>query len=75
MADNAPYDNRWHILRRCDLIVEGVQVGGHWMLTIGTERAGLRVTRGRLSRRGRWHPWQPCVFLLWRGRRVDVRVR
>ena len=42
----------------------------HYMLTIGSERAGLRITRGNLDRRGRWHPWRPDVFLLWRGRRV-----
>jgi hypothetical protein len=42
----------------------------HRMLTIGTDRAGLRVTMGRLDRQGRFHRRQPCVFLLWRGRRV-----
>jgi hypothetical protein len=40
------------------------------MLTIGTEKLGIRITKGRLSRRGRWHGRSPCVFLLWRGRRV-----
>jgi hypothetical protein len=45
------------------------QFGGHWMLTLGSERAGLRVTPGRLGRGGRWHGWQPNVFVLWRGRR------
>lgn len=58
------------LLERCDLVVQGVDVGGHWMLTLGTEHAGLRVTRGRLSRKGQFHDWQPDVFLLWRGRRV-----
>jgi len=57
-------------LKRCDLVVEGVQVGGHWMFTLGNERAGLRVTRGHLDRRGRFHRNRPDVFLLWRGRRV-----
>jgi hypothetical protein len=41
------------------------------MMTIGTERAGVRITRGRLSHRGKWHPWQPCVFMLWKGRRTS----
>ena len=43
---------------------------GESMRTIGNERAGVRVTKGRLDRRGKWHPWQPCVFLLWKGGRV-----
>lgn len=43
---------------------------GRLMVTVGSERAGLRVTRGRLGRRGRFRDWQPCVFLLWRGRRL-----
>jgi hypothetical protein len=42
-------------------------------MTLGSKRAGLRVTRGRLDRRGRFHGRQPCVFLLWRGRRVNLR--
>lgn len=46
------------------------EYGDHWMLTLGNEHAGLRMTRGRLSRHGRWRSWQPCVFFLWRGRRV-----
>jgi hypothetical protein len=70
VPDSGAYDKRVRVLQRCDLVVGGVQVGGHWMLTLGTERAGVRVTRGRLSRRGRFHRWQPDVFLLWRGRRV-----
>ncbi len=39
-------------------------------MTIGNERLGLRITKGRLSRKGKWHEWQPCVFLLYKGRRV-----
>jgi hypothetical protein len=38
-------------------------------MTIGTERLGIRITKGRLDRYGRWHPWQPCVFLLWKDKR------
>jgi hypothetical protein len=30
----------------------------------------LRITMGRLSRRGRWHGWQPCVFWIVDGKRV-----
>lgn len=57
-------------LERADIVVEGVQVGGHRMLTIGGEQLGVRATMGRLSRRAVWHPYCPCVFLLWRGRRL-----
>lgn len=46
-------------------------IGGHRMLTIGKEACGLRVTMGKLGRNGTWHAWQPCVFLLWRGRRLN----
>ncbi len=46
---------------------------GRRMLTIGSERAGVRITRGRLSRRAVWHDRQPCVFLLWRCQRVRLR--
>jgi hypothetical protein len=42
----------------------------HWMLTFGSEQAGLRITRGTLDRHGCWHPWRLDVFLLWKGRRV-----
>jgi hypothetical protein len=58
------------VLSRADIVVGGVQVGGYRMLTLGNERAGLRVTRGTLDRRGRWHPHRLCIFPLWRGRRV-----
>jgi hypothetical protein len=58
------------ILERANIVIDGKQYGGHWMFTLGTERAGIRVTRGTISRHGVWHPWRPCVFLLWRGRRV-----
>lgn len=42
------------------------------LLTIGSPVRGLclRVTMGRLSRRGHWHAYQPCVFLIWKGKRV-----
>ena len=44
---------------------------GHRMFTLGNEeRHALRITRGRLSRRGKWRGWQPDVFLIWNGRRV-----
>jgi hypothetical protein len=39
-------------------------------MTIGTESLGVRVVRGRLNRNGVWRQWQPCIFLLLRGRRV-----
>lgn len=42
----------------------------HYMLTIGSERAGVRITRGSLSRHGKWRSWCPNVFFLWRGRRA-----
>lgn len=42
----------------------------HRTLTLGSERYGLRVARGRLDRRGKWHGNRPDVFLLWRGRRI-----
>ena len=41
------------------------------LLTIGDpESYAVRVTLGRLGRHGKWHGWQPCAFLIWRGRRV-----
>lgn len=40
-------------------------------MTIGTETLGLRITKGRFSRRGKWHPHQPCIFLLINGKRRD----
>jgi hypothetical protein len=43
-------------------------------MTIGTERFGIRITRGRLDRKGKWHPNQPCVFALVQGKRRP-RVR
>jgi hypothetical protein len=39
-------------------------------MTIGSVWLGLRITRVRLDRNGKWHPNQPCIFFLWRGRRV-----
>jgi hypothetical protein len=39
-------------------------------MTIGTERLGIRITKGRLDRSGHYHPDQPCIFLLWKGKRV-----
>ncbi len=39
-------------------------------MTIGTEQVGIRITKGRLDRHGRFHNHQLCIFLLWRGRRV-----
>lgn len=39
-------------------------------MTIGTEKFGLRITRGKLDRHGRFHDNRPCVFLLVGGRRV-----
>lgn len=39
------------------------------MITIGTERFGLRITKGRLDRHGRFHNWQPCIFFLVNGKR------
>ena len=40
------------------------------MLTIGNEEGrALRITRGRLDKRGRWHAWQPCIFLIVDGKR------
>lgn len=38
-------------------------------MTIGSERLGLRIVRGRLSRRGIFHTNQPCIFFLVNGRR------
>lgn len=42
------------------------------LLTVGSPTRGLafRMVMGRLSRRGRWHGWQPDVFFIWRGKRV-----
>lgn len=43
---------------------------GHWMLTIGNpNKRALRITRGRLGKRGKWHAWQPCIFWIVKGRR------
>jgi hypothetical protein len=38
-------------------------------MTIGSEYLGIRATKGRLDRRGRFHDRQPCIFMLFRGRR------
>jgi hypothetical protein len=38
-------------------------------MTIGTEQLGIRITKGRLDRRGRYHPRQPCIFILFKGKR------
>ena len=58
------------MLKRCDL-PDLVPDARHWMLTIGLQRfVALRVTRGRLDRKGRWHAWQPCIFLLVGGKRA-----
>ena len=41
------------------------------LLTIGDDsRNAFRVCLGRLSRRGRFHWWQPNVFFIRNGRRV-----
>ena len=40
------------------------------MFTIGSERCGIRITRGNLDRFGRWHNNRPDVFALWGNRRV-----
>lgn len=39
-------------------------------MTLGTQRLGLRITRGKIDRHGWFHPNRPCVFVLWRGRRL-----
>lgn len=39
-------------------------------MTIGTDRFGLRITRGKLNKNGTFHDNWPCVFVLWRGRRL-----
>ncbi len=39
-------------------------------MTIGNERLGLRITKGRLTKKGKWHERQPNVFLLWKGKRI-----
>lgn len=31
---------------------------------------GVKVTWGKLDRNGKFHGNWPCVFLVWRGRRV-----
>jgi len=41
------------------------------MMTIGNERFGLRITKGRMGRNGKFHPFQPCVFWLVNGKRID----
>lgn len=39
------------------------------LLTIGDpESYAFRVTLGRLSRRGKFHAWQPCAFFIWKGK-------
>lgn len=41
------------------------------LLTIGDDRSkAFRVCLGRLSRRGKFHRWQPNMFFIWDGRRV-----
>jgi hypothetical protein len=42
----------------------------HHMLTLGREALGVRVTMGKLDRHGVFHQMRPCVFLLFRGRRL-----
>lgn len=39
-------------------------------MTIGAEQLGVRITRGKLDRKGKFHDNRPCVFVLWRGRRI-----
>jgi hypothetical protein len=47
---------------------------GHRMLTIGYPRIlALRIARGRLDRRGVYHPNQPCVFFIAGGKRRSIR--
>lgn len=41
------------------------------LLTLGDpDRNAFRICLGRLSRRGRFHRWQPNVFFIRDGRRV-----
>jgi hypothetical protein len=39
-------------------------------MTIGNETFGLRITRGRLDRHGRFHDNQRCIFFLYKNKRV-----
>ena len=55
---------------RVDLPEHNFHYVGGLMLTLGTERFGLRITRGHLSRRAVFHDNWPDVFFLFRGRRV-----
>lgn len=57
-------------IETCRLQVGGIEVGGHRMLTIGRDTCGVRVTMGKLDRRGKWHAHRPDIFLLWRDRRI-----
>lgn len=42
------------------------------MITLGNEDGfALRVTMGRLTSRGEWRGWQPCIFWIVGGRRHD----
>lgn len=40
------------------------------MITIGCEALGVRATMGALDHHGHFHERWPCVFILWRGRRL-----
>lgn len=59
-------------LERCD--DEDTLTFDHYMLTIGSERAGLRITRGTLDRHGNWHRWWPNVFFLQHGKRTRTVI-
>lgn len=39
-------------------------------MTIGSERLGLRILKGREGGNGQWHPYQPTVFVMFNQRRV-----
>jgi hypothetical protein len=43
------------------------------ILTIGSPTTyALRITMGKLLRTGKYRPYLPCVFLIWKGKRIDL---
>lgn len=46
------------------------------LLTVGSPARGLclRITMGRIGRKGKYHPRQPCIFFIIGGRRRYLRL-
>lgn len=64
VSEHKTYGPRWCVLEKND--------NGRWMLTLGSYHTkAIRITRGRIDKRGKFHPLQPCVFRMFLGRRIE----